>query len=90
MVGISTGTGEFCRELHPVHALCKRLSSGVEEGDRNVPDTPGSAEPLVVVGEPAGVHEGPAFSGRLHWTVVADESATSALVIEAHLIERNI
>lgn len=54
-------------------------SSGVHEGHRNVPDAGGGRQALVVVGEAARVHEGPAFARSLNGAVVAEEPASTTL-----------
>lgn len=45
-------------------------SLGVNEGHHDVSGPFGHRQTLVVVRQPARVHEGPALPGRLHLTVV--------------------
>lgn len=53
--------------------------SGIHKGHGDVADASGGGQALVVVGEPARVHEGPAFAWRLDGAVVAQEPAAAAL-----------
>lgn len=57
-------------------------SSGVNEGDHDVASSFRDPEPLVPVGEPAGVHEGPPNPGPSNTAVVPQEPAATALVRE--------
>lgn len=52
---------------------------GIDEGHGNVAGAPGGGEPLVVVRESPGVHEGPALPWGSDGAVVAQEPTTSAL-----------
>lgn len=63
----------------PSHTHTPPGSSGVDEGHHDVAGALGGGQALVVVGEAAGMHEGPALPGRLHLTVVAQEPAASTL-----------
>lgn len=54
-------------------------SSGVHEGNRNVPDTGGGWQAFMIVGQAAWMHEGPAFTGGLDGAVVAEEPASTTL-----------
>ena len=58
--------------------------SGVYEGHHDVSGPFGGGQTLVVVCQPAGVHEGPALPGSLHLTVVPQEPAASALQASVH------
>ncbi len=44
----------------------------------------------MVVGQPTGVHQHPAFLGILDGAVVANEPASAALVIDAGAVERDV
>ena len=52
---------------------------GVDEGHRDVAGALGGGEPLMVVCESPGVHEGPALPWGPDGAVVAQESTASAL-----------
>ena len=54
-------------------------SSGVNEGDHDVASSSCDPEPLVPVGEPAGVHEGPPNPGLNNAAVVPQEPTATAL-----------
>lgn len=54
---------------------------GIDERHSNVARALGSRKPLVIVCEPPGVQEGPALPWCPHGAVVAQKSATSALII---------
>lgn len=53
--------------------------SGIHKRHGDVADPRGGGQALVVVGESARVHEGPAFARRLDGAVVAEEPAATAL-----------
>ncbi len=44
----------------------------------------------MVVGQPTGVHQHPAFLSILDGAVVADEPAAAALIIDAGAVERKV
>lgn len=44
----------------------------------------------MVVREAARVHEGPALSGRLHFTVVPEEPAAPALIVDVLVVEGDV
>lgn len=69
----------WCIQGHPGTVNPPRCSLGVHEGHHDVSGPLGDRQALVVVGQPAGVHEGPALPGSLHPAVVAQEAAASAL-----------
>lgn len=52
---------------------------GIDEGDGDVPGAPRGGEPLVVVREPPGVHEGPALPWGSDGAVVAQEATAPSL-----------
>lgn len=52
---------------------------GIDEGHGDVAGAPGGGEPLVVVRESPGVHEGPAFPWGSDGAVVAQEPTAPAL-----------
>ena len=60
-------------------------SSGINEGDHDVPRSLGDAESLVPVGESAGVHEGPAQPRRHHTAVVPQEPTAPTLSSEVRV-----
>lgn len=53
--------------------------SGIDKGHSNVANAGSGGQALVVVSEPARVHEGPALARRLDRAVVAEEPAAAAL-----------
>lgn len=53
--------------------------SGIHKGHGDVADASGGGQALMIVGQPARVHEGPAFAWRLDGAVVAQEPAAAAL-----------
>ena len=53
--------------------------SGIDEGHHDVSGPSGGGQALVVVGQPARVHEGPPLPGRLHLAVIAQEAAAPPL-----------
>lgn len=53
--------------------------SGIHKGHGNVANAGSGGQALVVVSEPARVHEGPALAWRLDGTIIAEEPAAAAL-----------
>lgn len=64
--------------------------SRVDERHCDVAGAVGGGEAFVEVSQSTGVHEAPAFPGRLYGTVIPVESAASALKVFVFVIEGDI
>lgn len=52
---------------------------GVHKRDHNVASATGGRQAFVVVSQASRMHQAPAFTGGLHFAVVADKAATASL-----------
>jgi hypothetical protein len=59
--------------------MISKTNLRVDEGNHDVSGALGDAQPLVVVGEAARVHQHPALAGILNCAVVADEATATTL-----------
>ena len=66
-------------------SLCDVL--GVHERDHDVPGALGGVQALVVVSQPARVHEHPAHPGVRHLAVISQEPTAATLEIYVRMIE---
>ena len=64
-----------------VNTYCPSFSLRVDKGDHDVSGALGGVQPLVVVSQPARVHEDPPHPGARHLTVVTQEPTTAALQV---------
>lgn len=66
------------------------VSSRIHKGHCDVADTRGGGQTFVVVSEAARVQKGPAFTRSLNGAVIAEEPASTTLVIKVYLVECNV